>query len=206
MSETSAADPASSLDPRLADAWARRGNAERDLGRLERAIADLNNAVALDPSDPYLRLDRGVLFGNQGSWSQAQAEYHQGLALHPTRPDWFQQRLWHARTKAGEAAAALEEFRSYVRSRPATTPGRLAPKINDLLVGKLSEEEFLSLLERTEYSRIAIAEGYFFAGEKALAEGRTARAAELLRRCLKTGAVTSQGYSSAEIELRTISK
>jgi tetratricopeptide (TPR) repeat protein len=194
------------IDPLLPEAWQHRGNAERDRGQLERAMSDLTNAIALDPSDPYLRLDRGVLFGNQGAWSQAQAEYHQGLALRPTRPDWFQQRLWHARTKSGEAAAAREEFASFVRSRPPSTPGRLAPKINDFLSGKLSEEEFLSLLERTEFSRIAIAEGYFFAGEKALAEGRTARAAELLKRCLKTGALTSSGYSSAEIELRALSR
>ena len=64
-------------------------------------MSDLTRAIALDPADPYLRLDRGVLYGNQGDWSQAQAEYHQGLALRPTRPDWFQQRLWHARTKGG---------------------------------------------------------------------------------------------------------
>jgi len=194
------------LDPQFSEAWHSRGNAEGDRGQLERAISDLSKAIALDPSDPYLRLDRGVLYSDQGAWSQAQAEYHQGLALRPMRPDWFQQRLWQARTKAGDAAGATEEFKAYVQSRPATTPGRLAPKINDLLTGKLSEEDFTALLERTEYSRIAIAEGYFFAGEKALAEGRKERAAELFRRCLKTGAVTSSGYSSAEIELKALSK
>jgi serine/threonine protein kinase/Tfp pilus assembly protein PilF len=198
-------DQAIALDPNLAEAWHNRGNAERDRGQLERAMSDLTKAIALDGADPYLRLDRGVLYGNQGAWSQAQAEYHQGLALGPLRPDWFQQRLWHARTKAGEAAAT-EEFKAYLQSRPAGTPGRLAPKINDLLAGKISEEDFVGLLERTEYSRVAIAEGYFFAGEKALAEGRKDRAAELFRRCLKTGAVTSSGYSSAEVELRTLSK
>jgi len=97
-----------------------------------------------------------------------------------------------------------EEFATWVRERPESMPGRLAPKINSFLVGKLSEEEFLALLERTEFSRIAIAEGYFFAGEKALLEGRKARAAELFQRCLKTGARTSQGYSTAEVELRSL--
>ena len=100
----------------------------------------------------------------------------------------------------------VEEFQAWLRERPESIPGKLAPKINNFISGKLSEDEFLALLERTEYSRFAIAEGDFVAGEKALLEGRTARATELLKRCLKTGALTSPGYSTAEVELRALAK
>jgi hypothetical protein len=146
-----------------------------------------------------------VCYGNRGDWAASQAEFRKGLAFGPTRPDWFRERLWQARSKGGEATQAREEFAAWVAQRPDSIPGKLAPKINAFLVGKISEEEFLTLLERTEYSRIAIAEGYFFAGEKALLEGRKERAVELFKRCLKTGARTSQGYSTAEIELRALS-
>ena len=197
-------DQAIALDPLLAEAWHHRGNAYRDLGRLDKAMADLTWAIAIDPVDPYLYLDRGVLHCNLGAWKKALMEFRQGLALRPIRADWFRQRIWLARTKAGEADAAIEEFKAYLQSRHEGTPGRLAPKINDFLVGRVSEEDFLGLLERTEYSRAAIAEGYFIAAEKALAEGRKERAVELLRRCLKTGAVTTSGYSTAEAELRAL--
>jgi tetratricopeptide (TPR) repeat protein len=199
-------DDALQLDPGLADAYSHRGNAERDLGQEDKAVQDLSRALELDPADPYLRLDLGVCYGNLGNWATAEAEFRAGLTLRPSRPDWFRERLWLARSKRGEAAQALEEFQAWLRERPESIPGRLAPKINNFIAGKISEEDFLALLERTEYSRIAIAEGYFVAGEKALLEGRTARATELLKRCLKTGAVTSQGYSTAEVELRALTK
>jgi tetratricopeptide (TPR) repeat protein len=192
-------------NPALAEAYSHRGNAHRDLGETDRAIEDLRKAAELDPRDPYIRLDLGVCYGNRGDWAAAQAEFRKGLAFGPTRPDWFRERLWLARSKAGEAAQAREEFAAWVAQRPASIPGRLAPKINAFLIGSMSEEEFLTLLERTEYSRIAIAEGYFFAAEKALLEGRKARAVELFKRCLNTGARTSQGCSTAEIELRALS-
>jgi len=198
-------DLAAELDPGLTDAYSHRGNAERDLGQEDKAVQDLSRAMELDPTDPYLRLDLGVCYCNLGNWSAAEAEFRAGLKLGASRPDWFWERLWLARSKRGEPAQALEEFRAWLRERPESIPGKLAPKINNFIAGKISEDEFLALLERTEYSRIAIAEGYFVAGEKALLEGRTARAIELLKRCLKTDARTSQGYSTAEIELRALS-
>jgi tetratricopeptide (TPR) repeat protein/predicted Ser/Thr protein kinase len=194
------------LDPGLAEAYAHRGNAERELGQEDQAVQDISRALELDPVDPYLRLDLSVCYGNLGNWAAAEAELRAGLRLSPSRPDWFWERLWLARSKRGEPDQALEEFRAWLRERPASIPGKLAPKINSFIAGKLSEGEFVALLERTEYSRSAIAEGYFVAGEKALLEGRTSRAIELLKRCLKTGALTSQGYSTAAVELRGLSQ
>jgi tetratricopeptide (TPR) repeat protein len=193
------------LDGWLAEAYHQRGNAERDQGRFDDAAANYSKALLADPTDPFLYFDRGILLGNKGEWVQAQAEFRQGLLLKPSRPDWFWQRLWLARTKSGEPEQAIEELRTYVQSRPEGSAGRLAPKMNDLLLGRLPETEFLALLESTEYSRKAIAEGYFLAAEKALAEGRKARAEELFRRCLRTGSITSPGYSTAEVELKALS-
>jgi tetratricopeptide (TPR) repeat protein/predicted Ser/Thr protein kinase len=193
-------------DPGLADAYSHLGNAERERGEEDKAVQDLSRALELDPSDPYLRLDLGVCYCNLGNWAAAEAEFRAGLKLGPSRPDWFWERLWLARSKRGEPDQALEEFRVWLRGRPESIPGKLAPKINNFIAGTLTEDDFLALLERTEYSRIAIAEGYFVAGEKALIEGRAARAVELLKRCLKTGARTAQGYSTADVELRALSK
>ena len=92
-----------------------------------------------------------------------------------------------------------------MQGRREGVAGKLAPKINDFLLGRTTEAEFLALLERDVFSRQAIAEGYFFAAEKALAEGRTARAVELLKRCLSTGALTTSGYSTADVELKALS-
>ncbi len=198
-------DKAIALDPFLVEALHQRGNAARDLGKLERAMADIDRAIVLDPTDPFLYFDRGVISCNRGAWAEAQADFRKGLALRPTRPDWFWQRLWLARTKAGEAAQALEELRTFVQGRREGVAGRLAPRINEFLLGGMSETEFLALLETDVFSRPAIAEGYFIAAEKALSEGRTGRATELLKRCLSTGALTTSGYSTAEIELKSLS-
>src|SRR5206468_4647627 len=62
------------LDPGLAEAYAHRGNAERDQGQLEKAFQDLVRAIELDPTDPYLHLDLGVIHCNRGAWTEAQAE------------------------------------------------------------------------------------------------------------------------------------
>jgi tetratricopeptide (TPR) repeat protein len=192
------------LDPGLAEAHHHRANAERDRGRMEAAADGLDKAISLDGSDPYVHFDRGVVNGNRGAWNESEADFRRGLALGPTRPDWFWQRLWLARVKRGEGGGAAGELAAFVECRPEGTAGKLAPRINDLLLGRLPEDGFLALLERTEYSRKAIAEGYFFAAEKALADGRAARATELLRRCLRTGALTTSGYSTAEVELRSL--
>ena len=46
------------------------GNAARDQGRMEQATADLGRAIALDPTDPFLYFDRGVIACNRGAWGR----------------------------------------------------------------------------------------------------------------------------------------
>lgn len=189
------------IDPGLGEAYLHRGAAERDLGQGPEALDDETRGIELEPTDPVYYFERGVTRCNQEAWSPAEEDFRQALSLRPARPERFWLRLWLVRARRGDPAGARGELAALIKGRAETPAGGLQWRISDFLVGTLSEKEFLATLERTEFSRKSIAEGYFFAGEQALVEGRIPAAQELLRRCLKTGAFVAPGYSTGGAEL-----
>ena len=65
--------------------WAfnNRGNAYYTKGDLDRAIADYNEAIRLDPKDDNAFYDRGTVYNSKGNYDHAVADLNEALRLNP---------------------------------------------------------------------------------------------------------------------------
>jgi hypothetical protein len=67
----------------LAIAHYNRGRAYRDKGEFDRAIADYDKSLALNPRDADVYGNRGVAYEQQGNEQKAAADYRKALTLRP---------------------------------------------------------------------------------------------------------------------------
>jgi tetratricopeptide (TPR) repeat protein len=68
---------------RDARAYNNRGVAYKAKGDLNRAIADYNQAIALDPKYAVAYYNRGVMYNDKGDLDRAIADYNRAIALDP---------------------------------------------------------------------------------------------------------------------------
>ncbi len=193
-----------SMDHGSADAFHRRGLAQRDLRGTDKALADLTKAVSLDPGNAGIYYDLGVSACDRSDWKEALAMFRKGLARMPSDASAFWLRIWLARVRLGELAAAREELAGFANDFSKSNPDKLSSRIVGLLLGRLSVQSFIEELENVPRDRSRMALGYFYAGERTLLEGDVATAKSLLGRCLKIGPPTSSEASTAGAELRHI--
>ena len=72
------------INPRYTAAWSSRGFVRYDkLSDIEGAITDLDEAVSLDPDDPYVRYNRGNALLLSGKTAEALADYDWTVARAP---------------------------------------------------------------------------------------------------------------------------
>jgi tetratricopeptide (TPR) repeat protein len=76
-------DPGSLPDPKNADGYAARGVAYRSKGHFDRAIADHNKAIELEPGNGIRYNDRADAFVSKGNVDQAMADYTKAIELDP---------------------------------------------------------------------------------------------------------------------------
>jgi len=67
----------------LARAFFNRGRAFSDKGQYDRAIADLDQAIRLDPAYPDAFNNRGVAYSGKGQFERAAADFDQAIRLDP---------------------------------------------------------------------------------------------------------------------------
>ncbi len=77
-------DQAIALNPSHAEAYYKRGNALKDLGRLDAALASYNQAIERRPDYAHAYCNRGVVQQSLGLTAAALASYDQAIALDPT--------------------------------------------------------------------------------------------------------------------------
>jgi hypothetical protein len=77
-------DQAIAVDPSHADAYYKRGNAQRSLGRLDAAIASYDEAIGRNPGHAYAYCNRGTVQQALGLTAEALTSYDRALALDPT--------------------------------------------------------------------------------------------------------------------------
>jgi predicted Zn-dependent protease len=75
------ADDAIRLDPHLAGAWALRGRVYRQMNQPERAIADLQRALAFEPDNQAILLDLATMYREHGDHARCLTTIHH---LHDT--------------------------------------------------------------------------------------------------------------------------
>src|ERR1044072_7124252 len=67
----------------LARLYARRGGADQARGDANRAVADYNESMRIDPTYPSAYLNRGNVWYHRGDFDRAIADYNQAIQLAP---------------------------------------------------------------------------------------------------------------------------
>jgi tetratricopeptide (TPR) repeat protein len=104
----------------------RLGDVHEERGAWELAIAEREQALALNPEDPTSLLELGVTLGKAGRLAAADSVLRDALARAPrdARPLYYRGLVAVARNRADEARAAFETF-------IAVAPSRYADRIAD---------------------------------------------------------------------------
>ena len=102
-------DKAVEIKPDYHQAWYNRGNALRQLGRLEQAIASYDKAIEIKPDKHEAWYNRGNALGELGRLEQAIASYDKAVEIKPDKHE-----AWNNRGLAlGQLGRLDEEIASY---------------------------------------------------------------------------------------------
>lgn len=98
-------------DEENAEAWAWLGEAKQQTDLSEGGAAELERALALDPTSPTVRGLRGLYFQRAGNFRQALAEFQSAAELEPSNPAWFVS-IGESQSKLGDLIRALEAYQA----------------------------------------------------------------------------------------------
>lgn len=108
--------------------------------------------------------------------------------------------IWLIRARLGDREAADKELAPYLEGHPAEWSGGWHAKIGNFLLGRISEDDFLSSLSDSPGG------GWFYAGMKRLLNNDKSSAAEDFRKYVATADKESEEYQMAAAELKALSK
>jgi len=94
-----------------------RGIAWHDKGDNDRAIADFNEAIRLNPKDADTFANRGIAWGNKGDNDRAIADFNEAIRLNPQDTLAFANRGIAWRNK-GDNDRAIADFNEMIRLNP----------------------------------------------------------------------------------------
>jgi tetratricopeptide (TPR) repeat protein len=121
-------EPAQQLGPQAGDGashfW-NRGIAFASLRQFDKALADFDEAIRLDPNDPKTYAFRGDLLSSRGNIDRAIADYSHAIRLAPANPDSYFRRAEVYRI-ARNGSAALADINECIRLAPDLAKPRLA--------------------------------------------------------------------------------
>lgn len=69
--------------------YGNRGQAYQRKGDNDRAMADYNQAISIDPKNPVFFNNRGIVYRNKGDFDRAIADYTQAISLNPKDHDAY---------------------------------------------------------------------------------------------------------------------
>src|SRR5574341_341130 len=99
------------------DAYFNQGNAYKEEGRLEEAIASYRKAVAMAPDLPAAHINRGSALAQQGRDGEAVACSRKALVLEPELAEaWFN--LGVSSYRLGDLASATPALERYLQAQP----------------------------------------------------------------------------------------
>jgi tetratricopeptide (TPR) repeat protein len=94
-------------------------------GDLDRASAEIERAIALEPNLAEAHAIRGNILGYSGSPAEAAASVQAAMRLDPQYPDMYLHFLGHAYLLLGDYEAAAEQLTRRIRRYPETDSSRL---------------------------------------------------------------------------------
>ncbi len=98
-----------------------RGNAYKAQKDLDRAMADYNEAIRLDPKLAVAFSDRGLAFQAQGDHQRAMADFNQAIELDPKLALAYNNRGFEYQIK-GDLERALADYDEAIRLDPKLAP------------------------------------------------------------------------------------
>jgi len=116
-----------SIDPRLAQAYANRGETYARTGQLDEALVDLDKAIELDLGLGAVRASRGRVHFLRHEYDAALADYEEALRLAPDIAPFLricQGDIWLARGETGQAIRMYGEALEHQKSRAAALCSR----------------------------------------------------------------------------------
>ncbi|HSL46270.1 MAG TPA: tetratricopeptide repeat protein [Anaerolineales bacterium] len=104
-------------DAKNAEAWAWLGEAKQQAGLPDAGLAELDQALDLDPRSPTIRGLRGLYFQRVGNFRQALTEFEAAASLDPENPAWFVS-LGEAHSKNGDLIRSLQAYQNATTLAP----------------------------------------------------------------------------------------
>lgn len=104
-------------DEKNAEAWAWLGEANQQAGLAGAGLAELDQALDLDPRSPTIRGLRGLYFQRVGNFRQALTEFQAAASLDPENPAWLVS-VGEAHSKNGDLIRALQAYQSATTLAP----------------------------------------------------------------------------------------
>jgi tetratricopeptide (TPR) repeat protein len=193
------------LAPDNALVWNNRAFAHRLAGDADGAVKDATMALQLDPKYARAYLNRGLLLYDLLEWEDALADLEKSVDLQEEGQDLTHLRIWILRTRLGRKAVADKALREWLLERK---PGPDHPaEYARFLLGDTPEAEFLGPRkeELPRHAQLTFqAERGFFAGSKALLEGRKEDAKRHFESALHKDVTPSEITRSIEAELKPL--
>ena len=115
---TSVIDAKTETGRKLAAAYCNRGHGLTEKRELDRALADLDEAIRLDPAYACAHTNRGRVYAFKRDLDRAMADYDEALRIDPTFALAYNNRgdAWVGK---GDADRALADFNAAIKYDPA---------------------------------------------------------------------------------------
>jgi Tfp pilus assembly protein PilF len=185
------------------------GNTRTVTGNMAGALTEYNKAIRLAKSDreqASVLVNRGVLRYVQGLWKESAADLKKGIGLCEELSCWSHFLLWHCHARANDRSAGdakLGDYLSSLEAKPKCENPAWIAALGGLLLGRMSEETTLSMLDTDEtmQTRERYCEVRFHLGGLALLDGRLQIARKHFQECLNTNIIVAPEYVCAHAEL-----
>ena len=179
-----------------------RGVAYEDKGDYDRAIADYDQAIRLEPDYASAFNNRGVAYRLKSDYDRAIRDYDQAIRLKPDYALAFNNRGYAYRQK-GEYDHAIRDYDQAIRLKPDYVDAYngkawLLATARDAYIRNGAEAVRLAReairLDDNPYTRDTLAAAYAEAGRFNDAMAEQERAIEMLRRAGKDDEIAKDGY------------